>query len=419
MSILDLTLAAQYKGVSFLVKSAPTTGGIKTVKHLFPNSSNQVIENLGTLQNTFTIQAWITNDPTVDNYITKRDALIAALNSGERGLLVHPLFGRVDNVLATTWNVTENFAELGVASFNITFEIDLPQSVPQVAANTLSQVQTTLSNATAAITNNVSLGYDVDFFNNVSDAIAQVNSFVVSLRENTEIFAITIDQLNTFASQVGELAANVATLVRVPSELAASLDNVFATVSGMYATIEATYEVLTQFFGFGDDDIELTGDTASRIDRIQNRELFNNSIQAYALVYAYDAASQIEFGTIEEQQAVQDQLEAQYDKVIINVVIPTLSTLSGLEELPPSFIELGLTTDTKSLITDERIAVEKLFDDNSVTLGRIITVLTPLTSTRLLAYQYYGNSELGEDLAILNGITDSSFVEGNVRIITS
>ncbi len=420
MSILDLTLSAQYKGIPFLVRNAPTSGGIKAIKHLFPNSTNQVIENLGTLQKTFTIDAWITNNPKFDDYMTKRDALIAALDSGERGLLVHPLFGHITNVIATKWSVSESFSELGVADFNITFEIDLPQSVPQVAANTLSQVETTRKNATDAVTNEVSLGYDVDFFNNVNDSIDQVNGFVVSLKENTEIFSITVDQLNTFASQVSELANNVALLVRTPSELATSLDNVFSTISGMYATVEATFEVFTQFFDFGDDDTEFTGDTASKIDRKQNRELFNNSIQAYALTYAYDIASQIEFITIDEQQAIQDRLEAQFDKVIANVTIPTLATISDTaNDTPPSFIDLGLSTDTKALITDERIAVEKLFDDNSVTLGRIITVLTPLTTVRLLAYQYYGNSELGEDIALLNGVTDASFIEGNVRVITS
>jgi len=419
MSILDLTLSAQYKGVPFLVKNAPTSGGIKSVKHLFPNSTNQVIENLGALQNTFTIEAWITNDPTQDNYITKRDALIAVLNSGKRGLLVHPLFGRIDNVISTNWSVAENFTELGVASFSITFEIDLPQSVPQVAANTFSQVQTAQINATNGITSNLGTGYGVEFFNNITDSVSQVNGFVESLLDNTRIFSITANQLNPFAFQVQELAANVVSLINTPADLADTVDGIFLTMSTLYDTTEETFEVLTQFFDFGGDDIGITGDTASKIERRKNRELFNNSIQGYALAYSYSTAGEIEFNTVDEQQVVQEQLEEQYDSVVANVTIPTLATISDTaNDTPPSFLELGLSTDTKALLTDQRIATENLFDDNSVTLGRIITVLTPLISARLLAYQYYGDSELGEDIAQLNEVTDPAFIEGNVRIIT-
>lgn len=420
MSVLDLTLPASYAKVPFLVKGAPTTGGVKTVKHVFPNSSNQVIENLGQLQNTFNVQAWITNDSTQDNYITKRDTLIAALNKGVREVLVHPLFGIVDNVIATTWSLSEDFTDLGVATFNITFEIDLPQSVPQVAANTFSQVESTQSIATTSITADVAGSYDIQFFNNVSDAIAQVDGFVDALVENTEIFSINVDQLNTFNSQVSDLTANIATLVRTPQALADSVNNLFETMSGMYTTVDATFDVLKQFFNFGDDDIEIVGSTASKIERKKNRELFNNSIQSYALVHAYTQASQLDFATVDDQQEVSAELEAQFDKVSANVVIPTLATFFDTDKtLPPSYIELGLSTDTKADINDQRIAVQNLFDDNSVTLGRIITILTPLTTARALAYQYYGSSELGEDIARLNNITDPAFVEGEVRIITS
>ena len=80
---------------------------------------------------------------------------------------------------------------------------------------------------------------------------------------------------------------------------------------------------------------------------------------------------------------------------------------------------MGLSTDVKGLLTDQRIAVEGLFDDNRVTLGQLIEVNTHPTAARVLAYSYYGSSDLGESITILNGFSDASFIEGDIEIVTS
>jgi len=484
MSILDQTLLASYKGVPFLVDKADTEGGIKNVKHQFPNSSNQIIENLGTKQHSYKIQALITNDPELDDYKEKRDQFIAILDSGEKGVLIHPLFGRLDDIVATSWTLIEDFTSLGIGEFSITFEVDLTQSVPTIQGNNLSQVINSEEETSESLTEDLAEESEDNFFNNISDRIDQVNDLVDTFKEKTELFTIGADKLNAFSNQLSDLANNVVSLVRQPLALAQSIENLFNTTAGMFVTFEAAFGVIQEFFDFGDDDVDIQPNTVSRVERIQNRELLKESVQAYALTHAYTIASNIPFNTIPDQQKVADILEVQYDKVIANKVV--VSEVGGV--LPPndpgrtSFL-VGITNKSKSLITNQRITVEKLFEEdrsvsgidrvealnafltsgssprslissspgsllsssliplgttgsdteslstdaqgdslsqaNKVTLGRLVSISTPLTSARLLSYQYYGSSQLGEEIAVLNGLSDASFVEGDLEIITS
>ncbi len=74
-----------------LVNSTSTSGGRKDVKHEFPNSTFQTIEDLGARQRIYQIAA-IINEP---NYINKRDSLLRVLEEGGLGTLIHPFYGRI------------------------------------------------------------------------------------------------------------------------------------------------------------------------------------------------------------------------------------------------------------------------------------------------------------------------------------
>ena len=51
--LIDLLRKGSFGGVPFLVISATTTGGRKKVKHQFPNSKKQSIEDLGFMPKSF------------------------------------------------------------------------------------------------------------------------------------------------------------------------------------------------------------------------------------------------------------------------------------------------------------------------------------------------------------------------------
>ena len=60
-----------------------------------------------------------------------------------------------------------------------------------------------------------------------------------------------------------------------------------------------------------------------------------------------------------------------------------------------------------------------VFDQARVNASQIITVETLPTTTRLLAFNYFGNDDFGEVITDLNVISDVSFIEGPIEILTA
>lgn len=65
-----------------------------------------------------------------------------------------------------------------------------------------------------------------------------------------------------------------------------------------------------------------------------------------------------------------------------------------------------------------RTQTQDFFDKQKLTIRQIITVKTNETTARLLSYQYYGDSQLGKDIAKLNSILDVSNISGDIDILT-
>jgi len=71
--MIDEIHTGSYKGAEFRIKSSSVAGGRKDIKHEFPNSNTQNIEDLGFKPKAYTINAFI-SEP---NYTQKKDRLLA------------------------------------------------------------------------------------------------------------------------------------------------------------------------------------------------------------------------------------------------------------------------------------------------------------------------------------------------------
>lgn len=144
------------------------------------------------------------------------------------------------------------------------------------------------------------------------------------------------------------------------------------------------------------DDISAT--TAELIEREKNDNILDQSVNAQALSYAYVSVAQVSFETVAEIEVAERELETQY-KLIVD---PESSN-----------------KEVNTALTDMRIIVQAFFDEQRLSVKQVISVHTNITSARLLSYQYYGESETAAQIVGLNGISDVSFVEGDVDILTS
>lgn len=398
MSLEEQLQPASFKGVSFYVTAATVTGGRKDIKHSFPNSNRQTIEDLGLAPRVFNITAVISGD---DTYVQDRDRLIAALEEGGPGILIHPFYGQLNNYVARTYTLAEDLTTLGEARFTIVFEISDSTGLPVQSQNTLSIIDTANQNVVAGVQEDITGTYNVTpgFLGNFQAAKDKINEGITAFNENTSVLQADAAQINAFNQELNEFSNNINSLVKNPSELATSITNLYNTVDSLYASVESTAAVLAGFFDFGDDDTPITPTTAGLVERKTNNNVLNSAMQSLALSYAYFNTAQVTFETVEQIDEAASELEKQYRKVIKAE---------------------GLSDATKDELTNLRTELQSFFNSQRTIARQIIEVDTNKTSARLLSYQYYGDSSEGETILELNNVKqDVNFIEGTVKILTA
>lgn len=387
-----------YKGVPIAINSGSLEGGRKAAVKQFPSRDTQSVEDLGLRPRKYSLEIIISDKPDQD-YFGYRNALLQALDTEGGGELIHPLYGRIVDVVAVNYSLNENFSAFGDSTVTVNFEVNSNTGVPQSSGNVITQISAANDNVRSAVNADISDNFSITdaFTGNFNAAVDKVNGIIDRTREATSFIGETSDTINDFAAQIGELSANVNSLVSDPLALAQSIDNLFQGVDGLYASAGATFDTFTGFFGFGEDDEEIRQDTASRIERERNNNILNGAVAASSLGYSYVAVSRVDFQTVRQVDELTAELDSQYSLVQNS----------------------GSSQEVKDAITDMRVQTLQALEQARVTAAQIITVETNPTTTRLLAFSYYGSDELGEQIGDLNNIADVSFIEGEQEILTA
>ncbi len=390
-------IQGSFKGVPISIDGGTVTGGRKHAIKQFPNRDTQNVEDLGLQPRKYNLQI-IISDKVDQDYFAYRDRLIAALETKGSGELIHPLYGRVSEVVAVSYSLNERLDAFGDTTIAVQFEVDGNRGIPQTSGNVITQIVTANAAVQAAIESDIGDRFEVtnSFTGNFTAAVDKVNAMIDEALEATEFIGEAAVTLNEFTAELGQLSANVNSLVTAPLQLGAAINGMMESVQGLYASADATFQTMVGFFGFGSDDTPVAQDTAGRIERQKNNDVLNGALNASSLGYAFLNAVDVDFQTTADIDDLAAGLDAQFESVQ----------------------EGGTSQDVKDALTDMRVQVLDALDQVRVNTSQIITVETTPTSTRLLAFDYYGDDELGEVIANLNDISDVSFVEGTVQVLT-
>lgn len=387
-----------FKGVPISIDSGSVDGGRKISVKQFPNRDTQNVEDLGLQPRRYSVEIVVSAKQSQD-YFSYRNSLLAALESKGPGELIHPLYGRIDNVVAVSYSLSESFGSFGNTTVSVNFEVQSNTGIPQSAGNVVTNVQAKNIAIRQFVQADISENFSVDNRNtgNFQAGVDKVNGVIQQANKATEFIGEAADTLDEFSSEIGRLSATVNSLVSDPEQLGLETVDLFESIEGLYASADATFKTFLGFFGFGSDDTSFGQDTAGLIERKRNNDVMNASVAALALGEAYLAGSQLDFLTTREIDATTNQLDDQYAAVQTS----------------------GAGQAVKDAVTDMRVTVLDVFDQARVDASQIITVETLPTTTRLLAFNYYGNDEFGETIVDLNGITDVSFIEGPIEVLTA
>jgi len=125
-------------------------------------------------------------------------------------------------------------------------------------------------------------------------------------------------------------------------------------------------------------------------------------------MYAYLNATQIAFTNDIELNNMQQELEAQYQKIINGMVTPAQ---------PVNFRDI-INVDTFDNVQSLRNLARLQFDKDSLNVSKVIQVFTPPKSVTLLSYAYYETTDNAQQILDLNNAVDAAFMKGNINILT-
>lgn len=390
-------ISGSFKGVPIAIDGNSIAGGRKVAIKQFPNRNTQVVEDLGLRPRKYTIDIVI-NAKNNEDYLAYRDRLLAALESAGAGVLIHPLYGRIENIVAASYSLNERLAAYGDTTVSVVFEPSNNTGIPQSSGNVATQIEAANDAVQSAVASMISNDFSVNnaFAGNFGAAADKINGVIDQASTATSFAGETPSTLNEFSSQLSGMQGDVNSLVSNPANLATSFTDLFSSVNELYESPQSQLGVFSDFFGFGDDDTEIKQDTAARTERKKNNDVMNSAVAASSLGYAYFAATRAEYQTTRQIDDVTAALDSQYKAVQ----------------------ESNADQATKDAITDMRVKTLSVLDGVRVNTPLVISVDTQQTSARLLSFDYYGSDENGTIITDLNQISDSSFIDGSIEVVT-
>lgn len=398
MSLLDELLPASFRGAPFSVDGVSgTIGGRKTATHEFVNANHRNVEDLGLLGKAFSVTAIIHGD----NYFAKRDVLIAALDQGGSGTLVHPFYGSIE-VVAKPYSISEDMRNLGEAVFDLLFEAQDNKILPQETGDNSAVIRQQADGVVDLTQTKTADNYSVADGN--AESYANSEALLDDLTSTLDNVSIN-NTTNDYNSAVNSFDDNKISNISDPTALAASISSVISAANDISTDPQTQIDNMAALLGFNstsefiDIDINVGNEISAQLAEIViNQRILTEQINVSALSYAYRNIIDIEFFNV-------DQLDAE---------------LNRLEDEFQNYVEsTGIDADILHELQLLRANVEKFLDLERVSVSKLIDINIKEMPIQVLGYLLYGDDSKTEELVDINDIADVSHVSGDVKALSN
>lgn len=388
----DKLRPATFRGVKFEVDSSTYGGGRRGVTHEFPGRDIPFREDTGRKARTYKVQAYLVGS----DYLTRKNALIDALEKPGSGELIHPYFGRAKVCLEGEFSVEESSGTGGFVRISANFVEAGEEIFPKATADAQA-----LLSAQSGLVDQVAqgeLGGAMSVANQpqfvVDDATTKVGAFSDQLDSYTSGMTGSSSAVADFAFSVRDLKASAKDLVGKPGELGAKMGSSisFLEAAGNPSDV---FGAVKGLWPFGSDDSAISRTTSTRETQANNRTALNVFVQTIAVTAGARAASQVTYASHEEATAARDEITAQIDKIS----------------------ETTTSDELYNAIQDLRAQVVRAIPAPDQTLARIAEVTPKATQPSIaLAYELYESLELEPDLVSRNRISHPGFLPAGVSL---
>jgi prophage DNA circulation protein len=387
-------IGASFRGVAFLVDSTERGGGRRAVVHEFPLRDDPFVEDLGRRARTFRVDGYVLGD----DYLTQRDALLAALEDTDGpGELVHPYYG-VRRAICTTVSTRETRSEGGIAMFAIEFsETPTQAPVPVEVVDGAEQVSDGADIAIAATKAELVEKYDPEGMPSfaLESAETALTSASAGIASSLGPVISATQELAVLTGQVALLTAEASSLVRQPDAI---LDAFHAVILGLVDTIltapGAVMDALIDAYSV-DLGTPVVAITATRATELANQAALTGALRRVIAIEAARIAPTVPYESIEDATTARDQVAEMLEE----------QAAGAGDTAYPALVDLR----SKLLAA---VPGENAF-------ARIVTVTrnVPIPSL-LLAYQLYGDVDNELDIVARNSIRNPGFIAGDLKVLS-
>jgi prophage DNA circulation protein len=449
MSIKKQLAKATFRGFEFDFIETGKTQGHKAVLHTFPNSNKTVSEDLGRSTPIITMRIVIstflerdlvvidTSDeanifgadivnlkktfeikPRNESYFHKRDNMEQVLDKKGIGNLIHPTRG-ILKAQVISYTMSESIAELGVTFYDVEFAIvQKKEFLPintSISSYTIGKSEQINDRAKKKADNTIfgklKAGYDY-VKGKTQELVTAIETEAAALMAQIQIesgldIAAEIKSAEELAAEIEADAAAFSNVIKEAQRIGSDINGIIQ--GGWGSAIESllgdvgtainnsldAYSFFSGLFNFGDSDADIPATTAELVEAKKNQDSIRTAMQTFALTYAINSATEIEYTTDEELNEIADQINAQYDKVFA---------------LP------DMDISTFNILQDQKTAFAKFVDDQTLQVLKVTEVEVVNESLLTLAYKYYGNQDNVQLLQDLNSFDNPSLINGTVKI---
>ncbi len=438
MPIADQLLEASFKGVPFLIPRERESGGRKLAVHEYPGFDDRFAEDLGKRLPVFSILAVI-HGPDVKN---QRLRLTAALDSAGAGVLVHPYLGE-RTVAVGNYSASTSDAALGEVLYDIEFVQTQDARSLLGNAGGINAVFAAAGNARASLDSAVRSRYSplkiTDSIRKLGarsrETIAQVQAQVTNVVNPVQ------DALNEASRQITLTNNAAVSVVRTPQRLVTSMRGVFDSVLAVASTPAALRQEWANLTNFGAPvrflpngqrsrtlgsvRTPINRTTGKRAREDDNLRVLDQYLRIEALINSFEAESDAEFATDDELTLTRLRLADDFNRIIQNQddVIATSNlgdeVLTDVTVTEPSdavnealaFAEsLAFDPELRAALEELRVAAFAVLNDDVKTPFRVRSFILGVTDIQLATHSLYGDQNLVDTLAALNGDQNHGFM---------
>lgn len=392
MAWRDQLRPASFRGVLFFVETEEVSGGRKTVTHEYPLKDEAFVEDMGRKTRGFSLDGFVIGA----NYMSARDALIAALETeGPGALVLH--YGGERKVACGAYRYRETADDGGMARFSMEF-IETPAQPIQPAAATVSTIAVaTKANALSTVLSSTF----TDVFSVLRqpqfaiDSVTQLLTDAASELDAAFAPIITAAQdLATFKRSVTNMIEAAEDLVRAPTELAAEVAAILGLAPLSAGVSRETVTALIKAYDFTTTAPVPDEDTPTRTTEAANQAaltaFWRSAIIAQAAIVIVDVGFDSYDDAVEARDQILTRLDAE-SETAGDDVFPALQSLRAA------------------------LVVAVPGPDND--LVRLVPVTPPTTvPSVVLAYSLYGDLDSELDLVARNRIRHAGFIPGGVQL---